>query len=1080
MDVIIRINSEKTYKLVACDLSKIVPTEDLDREEIHTKIFQATPVSPSSWKEIWLTIIPHQEDQHISDSAIKTEIAELIYMQVFTLKDCNKLNDFSHQTPLSQGKKVVSNLQTLSNTPIEGHGVSMINGEVFLKIKDVGLPGPIPFDFHRVYRSSAGTNKGMGVGWNHSGNEFLEINENAIYFYDHESRVIHFDSLETGESAKYLPDDMSLKRTSESEFLLFQENQFLKVFTQANDLSRRFNLTQIRQDSCFYPNETSLNRHDEPCFTINFSHDNQHNVLRIAGSWGNSITLVRNEKGWIKSITLNNDSLELSRTVASYKYDENGCLTEHVNPAKFKENYEYSHLLLHIRRLANGYQHYYRWNGKTNNANCVACWGDDKKQHYVFEWNLSTFRNKTTDSRNFSRLYHFNDLGQLVEKIDADEGIHWYTYRNGKKHSYTNPLGHKTHYFYDNDDFPAGIRDSLGQELIVNYFAGRLTQVVQKDGSHWRWQYNKKGELIAEIDAYNQVTHYSYNKYGLLASNTDPQGKTIRYVWSTRGELLEVEESSGFKQIFTYTPWGELNSETTLHNGKKNGAKTLVEYHSTGAVKKLTTADGHSHEYHYNALEKIVAYNNTHGQSYKFVYYKFGKLAKRIDPTGKSVKFFYDSELNLIAVKNEHDEILRFTYTALGKIKKERGFDGREQQYAYDQAGNLIKHLDAEEVLTAFKYDGLGRPITKVCKHIRNRSIPTRKYRFKYDAMNRLIEIYDTSQFIRFEYNYLGNVNRESHYKINDELKLEKESRKSTTFYNIWPGLLSGFMLPDGQRIDYRYDEHLHYTDIQHNRTTLLHIERDSFGFIRENHQGALLTQFRYDQLGRLIKQNSFNQERFEKGPIVRNFYYDNRNLLVKTKENSIEKTFQYDLLDRLIEAKHVYTQEKQPAKVKQRIEKLNFDALGNLLSQQAGVPGICQGGKLIIQGDREFTFDARGNLIMEKKGDSPPDVTHFEFNLENQLIKISRNNQITEYKYDPLGRRIEKRDAFGVTRFFMGWFSARARNKKCDKENLYLCAASSQTRGNDYGRLPIFLSSQCQSSSSRNNQRCRRLSMEM
>ncbi len=44
--------------------------------------------------------------------------------------------------------------------------------------------------------------------------------------------------------------------------------------------------------------------------------------------------------------------------------------------------------------------------------------------------------------------------------------------------------------------------------------------------------------------------------------------------------------------------------------------------------------------------------------------------------------------------------------------------------------------------------------------------------------------------------------------------------------------------------------------------------------------------------------------------------------------------------------------------------------------------------------------------------------VTLFEYNLQNQLIKTTKDGQTTEYKYDPLGRRIEKKDGFGTTRY--------------------------------------------------------------
>jgi RHS repeat-associated protein len=48
---------------------------------------------------------------------------------------------------------------------------------------------------------------------------------------------------------------------------------------------------------------------------------------------------------------------------------------------------------------------------------------------------------------------------------------------------------------------------------------------------------------------------------------------------------------------------------------------------------------------------------------------------------------------------------------------------------------------------------------------------------------------------------------------------------------------------------------------------------------------------------------------------------------------------------------------------------------------------------------DRSFTYDANGNLLDDG-------VQQYEWDVENRLVKITKGSHITEFEYDPLGRR--------------------------------------------------------------------------
>jgi RHS repeat-associated protein len=103
--------------------------------------------------------------------------------------------------------------------------------------------------------------------------------------------------------------------------------------------------------------------------------------------------------------------------------------------------------------------------------------------------------------------------------------------------------------------------------------------------------------------------------------------------------------------------------------------------------------------------------------------------------------------------------------------------------------------------------------------------------------------------------------------------------------------------------------------------------------------------------------------------------------------------------------------------------EFFDFDPAGNLLSianSPTATPGFVKGNRLLIQGDKKFEYDARGNLIQETRGKDGKLKKTFAYNLQNQLIKVETNSEheTVSYKYDPLGRRIQKTDKFGTTTF--------------------------------------------------------------
>ncbi len=893
--------------------------------------------------------------------------------------------------------------QAIENMECSGDPVSMISGEEVLHLQDFSLPGPMSFTWQRTYRSSHTRNIGLGVGWSHSGSEYLEIGDFKTQYIDCEGRSIPFNTPKIKQRSKYIPEQLTLDRISDNCFILKKQGEYDKVFRRDNNALSRLNLVQLRHPG-FCPAEPSANK-AETGFAINFSHNEQNRLTRVVGNWGKSLQIARDQHGRIISINLNNEIKESYFKKAEYDYDKDNNLIAHRNAKGSGEKYRYENHLLKQRTLATGFNFYFDWDGEGSTARCIHNWGDNGIYEYYFDWDNQNNRSLTTDSRGFQTEYFYNDYGQITKQVDNEKGVHLYEYDNGRKTAYVNPEGHKTQFFFDAENNPAGTKDALGHSVSIGYFNGKPTTFVDKDKTHWRREYNRNGQLIRISDPYNQNTNYTYNKNGLLASSTDAMARTTRYLWSAHGDLAKIVDPRGHTRQFSYDDQGNITRVEFLIDGKTSAGATQYFYNPTGKIEKIIAPNGDISTYSYNENDQLIRFSDARGRTTEFKYDGLSQVVERIDAEGQKLKYEYDTERNLTALTNENGERYAFFYDGNERLIKEIGFDGRTQHYKYNKAGHLIKHLDAEQFVTEFERDALGQLITKSIAAV-NKNMPPEKTRYQYDAKGRLIETYNQTQYLAFEYNHFGNLIKEHHSDINEQNKRIKSSMVDIGFSNIWPGIRSGIQLPDGQNIEYEFDDNNLLQNVMFNGSIITELERDEFGRETARHQGDLATTRQYDPLGRLQKQASFNKKLKAQGPVNRAYNYDEFGNLSQLIDGNYEARFVYDLVNRLEKVEGTLP------------EKFSFDPASNLVSSDGSPISKSEGNRLAFQADRHFTYDERGNLIQENRGKGGKIAKCFFYNLQNQLIKVEQPGQTTEYKYDPLGRRVEKKDNFGITRY--------------------------------------------------------------
>ena len=918
-------------------------------------------------------------------------------------------------TPSKASPDATTGAAPFAQTETNGCPISMVSGEEVLPLVDATLPGPVPFVFQRFYRSGHRRDTGLGIGWTYSGGDVLRLESKVALLSDNEGRLLRFALPAPYQRSKLLNEGLDLDYVSADCFIVKQVGQNDKVFTRQG-ASNLFALTQIRHPA--YRPARTLGGVTEPArgFCLNFQHDAFGRLLRVEGNWGKALRFARNDSGHIVSLTLENTRTAQTQTVTEYEYDADGHLIAQRNAQGAGERYTYTHDLLTQRQLATGFNYYYEWDRSDTSARCIHTWGDNGIYDYRFTWDPDNNASCATDSRGHTTTYVYDDFGHVIHKIDPERGVHRYTYTDGQLTAYTDPSGATTNYLYDEANRPAGSRDALGNYRTVYYFQGRPTEVTEPGGARWKRSYNALGQVESVTDPAGAVTRFTYTPEGLISTVTDAAGRSTRYSWNDRAELIRETGPLGHALHYLHDDFGRVVQRYGQMAGQSveeaQASATRYEYTATGRITAVIDAQGNTARFTYNDADQLTEYTDAHGRTTQYHYDdKLTQPTARIDPAGQKIRYEYDPERNLIALTNENGDHYRFVYDGNERLIKETGFDGRTQHYQYNAAGHLIKHLDSGEVQTEFERDALGRLQTKQSRLIGDAPGSHReRSRYRHDGAGRLLETYNEHQYLSFEYDALGNLLAETHNDLNEQRERIREQRIQHRYNAL--GQRIHTTLPDGNTIEYTFDANLAFSAAAFNGQLLTAIERDPLGREHTRHQGPLTTHTEYDPQGRLHKQYVSHQQNSQR-PIQREYGYDPVGNLNFFKDGSDETHYHYDALNRLTQA----------IQAKTTPEFFAFDPAGNLLAMSDNAPtapGRVQGNRLLLQGDKKFTYDARGNLVQETRGQDGKHVKRFTYNLNNQLIEVksSQRDQSVRFKYDPLGRRIEKQDAFGTTRY--------------------------------------------------------------
>ncbi|MBS4078017.1 RHS repeat-associated core domain-containing protein [Pseudomonas rustica] len=861
-------------------------------------------------------------------------------------------------------------------TCTNGCPVSMVTGEELLTLTDGVLDGVLPFEFTRLYRTSAvEIDVGLGFGWSHSLAHRLEFDGDSVVWVDHENRRTRFPLPNVERPSIH----NSLSRAA---IFLGDEPEEL-ILALAGETARfyHFRAGRLTSISDAYGNRLTVHR------------DRSDRVQRLDNGAGRSL-LLRYDRAQLIAVDyqrLQNAEWATEQILVRYCHDARQRLLAATNALDESERYDYddAHVILQ-RQLTGGASFFWEWERAGKAARCVRHWASFSQMDTRYVWSddgsVAVHYVDGTEE-----VYVHDDRARLVRKVEADGGEQLKAYDDqGRLVAEQDALGSVTEYRYDDVGRLIALIPAADTPTSYEYRNGFLHRRSRGDAV-WIYRRNAEGDITEAVDPDGQVTHYYYSVRGQLVSIRYPDTSRHLLAWNDLGQLVEETLPQGGVRRFSYDALGRRTTTVDQH-----GAVTRQQWDAVGRLVQTTFPTGATRGYSYGAYGQVTAERDELGHITRYEYDDdLHLVSRRINHDGTRIQYRYDhAQLLLTEIENESGEKYRLDYTPTGLIRQETGFDGRRTSYVYDLNGHLLEKTefgdDDSWLVTAYKRDGAGRLLVK--------TLPDGvKVSYQYDPLGRLIGV-DNGQNhpLAFEYDR------------QDRLITEHQGWGTLRYAYDACGQLKSMRLPDNSKLDYQHAKGGALAGIDLNGAPLTRHVYQS-GREQQREQGLLLSEYSYDEQGRLLahavghKRDSMYRRDYA--------YSANGNLSYIADTRHGQRTYGYDALDRLIRVRH--SRDELP-------ETYAHNPAGNLLMQDRPGPSQIKGNRLLMQGDRHYDYDAFGNLIRERRGTAHKLVTEYRYDCQHRLIGLTRpDGKTASYQYDAFGRRISKTVDSATTEFF-------------------------------------------------------------
>jgi RHS repeat-associated protein len=662
-----------------------------------------------------------------------------------------------------------------------------------------------------------------------------------------------------------------------------------------------------------------------------------------------------------------------------------------------------------------------------------------------FNYDSMGFLTGMTDASGRTASFTKGANGRTESISDPAGRTFRYTYDTfGNLKSFTDPLGNATTYEYDSKNNLIALIDPRGNTLIRATYdsEGRASTLV--DGAEtWTFTYQPAIKRTTKRDSAGNTWTYDYNDSGNITKVTDPLGGTELYVFDQDLNVTEFINKNGSKTTYTYDAAGNLLTITDALGGVRtktyepvfnllltekdpNGKVTRFEYDSRGNLTKIIDALNNSIQYQYDSKGQLVRITDAFGKSTNFTYDANGNLAQVTDPLGHSSRATYDDLGRIATATDREGRTAQFTYDDSDRLTRMVNQQGGASVFEYDASDNLIAVTSPNGERSTSEFDSINRRVrsrnaaNQITTYVYNkkdnllsRTDPKGQVlNYTYDKLERLVKKARPDGAVNYTYDRVGNLltvvdSDSSLTYVFDSLDRITEARTAAT--SAQPATIIKFTYdangnrktmtdPSGGVTTYECDALSRLTSITDPSGHAHTFSYDALSRrTRLDRPAGVSTTYTYDDVSRLLSL----AHQSTAGNISFNYVYDRIGNRVSLADATGQHSFSYNSLYQLTAASH---SSGIPA------ESYSYDSVGNRLSSHLSSSYTYTAvNRLSADASFDYVYDANGNMI-RKTDRANGQITTFTYDPEDQLTRIDfPNNTSTSYRYDGIGRRIEK-----------------------------------------------------------------------
>jgi RHS repeat-associated protein len=585
-------------------------------------------------------------------------------------------------------------------------------------------------------------------------------------------------------------------------------------------------------------------------------------------------------------------------------------------------------------------------------------------------------------------LQTFRDAsGYPTASIDANGNYALYTYDsqgNMTSKSLPDPNGGFDTWNYTSNSFGEvlTITDPLGQPGDPNHTTtnqydphGNLltTTTPSPDGvlpgSTTTFTYYSNGTLKTIADPLNNVTTLTYFtsgvNTGLINTIKDANNKITTYGYDNRGNrtsIIDPVNGSSKPTILGYDSMNRLNSITYP------GATTNIQIHHDyrGRRDYVIDQNGFKTTYGYDDADRLISVTDAQ------------------TPTAGVTTYTYDTENNLTDIYDAASNHTHFDYINDRNVQKITYPSGYFEQFAWDPDNNMTYKWDRKDQEIAFHIDSQNR--------VGYRLDPGNTVYYTYDPAGRMTKVNDDTGTYTFTYDNMNRLTQAS-------TDYTFDSAGAFTVKYGYDAASNRTSMTDPQNLSTAYT----YDVLNRLKTLAFNGQSPSFGFgydalSRRNsltRPNGVNTTYTYDPASSLLSVLHKLGTTTIDGA---SYTYDNaENRKTRTdKRLNSTLTYGYDNIYQLQTAKQGSTTK----------ESYTYDIVGNRLSSLGVSPYTYNtSNELMSTPTTSYTYDNNGSVLTKSDG------TQYTWDYENELTQVVRpgTGGTVNFKYDPLGRRIQK-----------------------------------------------------------------------